>query len=182
MAVTPTKGKLSGVDARLRERMRQTPTALPIYVLGLDSFERGDINDASLVGWHYVVADKAGNAGVDVYVDNKQTRHTFGAVNRGAIVDETVAQLSSAREDARYAEERDYEVRILRVPALYLVALWLKAYQAGHDRFVSVGPALSTLAAGSGHSWSELHQRLRMQAQARIRNDIPAKGQPGRRR
>ncbi len=179
----PRKGKIGGVgvDAHRTKRMLQARPALPIYTLGLDSFTRGSLQDATLVGWHYLVADDMGKAGADVYCDAEQKRHSFGALNQGIIVDHTASELGRIKQDARY-DERDYEMRLLRVPALYVVALWLKAEDTTNDRFVSVGPAVSRLPLGGTYSWTELYQHLHNDAETRILHDMPIKGQPGRRR
>jgi hypothetical protein len=65
----------------------------------------------------------------------------------------------------------EYELRLLRIPALYLMALWLKDRDGSDDLLVPLEPAPAGLEAGRRHRPDELLERLRDQARSRLEFD-----------
>jgi hypothetical protein len=60
-----------------------------------------------------------------------------------------------------------FEVRLLRIAGVYLVALWLKSDGAGEDRLIPLAPAPSELAAGKAYPPAQALDSLRPRAAAR---------------
>jgi hypothetical protein len=53
-------------------------------------------------------------------------------------------------------QQGQYELRALRVPALYLMSLWLKDLQGNEDRFLVLPPVFPPLQALAVYSASDL--------------------------
>jgi hypothetical protein len=73
----------------------------------------------------------------------------------------------------RAAEETpgEYELRLLRVPALYLMALWLKDRDGEDDVLVPLDPAPAELQPNERYSELQLLERLRDRARSRLEFD-----------
>ena len=137
---TPPEGSVSALRAALgtlatrgqldERRLRRTPledinvtAPHPVYVLGLSDLVEPDLKRARPTGWRYLVeADGDVVAAAETAQRDEQT-HAFTQLNHGPFVNGTVTALSEAE---RLAAERDFELRILSVPALYVHALWLQ--------------------------------------------------------
>jgi hypothetical protein len=63
----------------------------------------------------------------------------------------------------------EYDLRLLRVPALYLMALWLKDREGSSDLLVPLDPAPSGLEAGARYDEGDLLDRLKRRARERLR-------------
>ena len=62
----------------------------------------------------------------------------------------------------------EYELRVLRLPALYLMALWLKDRDGDGDLVVPLDPAPTGIEAGHGYSAGELLGELRERARLQL--------------
>lgn len=139
--------RMSESGAASSRELRRTPTERlrltrpqPIYVLGLDNLRAGrGLQAAQLTGWRYLVqADDARTprplalARTTVSPDGA---HQFSSLNYGPFVAGTADAIRAA-EQMRLA---DSDVRVLEVPALYLVALWLDHGQ--ESTLVPIAPA-----------------------------------------
>lgn len=71
-------------------------------------------------------------------------------------------------ENSSETEGGDYDLRMLRVPALYVMTLWLKDRQGSDDIFVPLEPAPPELEAGGRYSWDRLRDQLEEPAQRRL--------------
>jgi hypothetical protein len=70
---------------------------------------------------------------------------------------EAVGSVESSSEVA----DGEYDLRMLRVPGIYLMALWLKDRQGQDDIFVPLSPAPAGLEAGARYSWDDLQAQLK---------------------
>jgi hypothetical protein len=144
----------------------------PVYVLGLDSLTHGrGLADASLIGWRYII-DKGTGAAVaaEVGYDRGTAQHAFSSLNQGSFVDDTPVQVSAAQRAPEIAAG-DYELRLLRIPALNLVALWLKDRSGAQDRLVPLAPAQPPLSAGQIYPVPEVERLLAPHAAERLSFD-----------
>jgi hypothetical protein len=64
--------------------------------------------------------------------------------------------------------EGDYELRVLRLPALYFMGLWLKDESGDDDLVVPLDPAPAGIEAGRGYDEKELLGALRERARSRV--------------
>jgi hypothetical protein len=97
-----------------------------VYFVGLDDVAQGRMLSAARpTSWRYILL-KGDNAyaAAEVTIDEDGKVGDFSYVDRGPFAENIVAAVELA-EITETARGGDYELRLLSVPALYLVALWL---------------------------------------------------------
>jgi hypothetical protein len=143
----------------------------PVYELGLEDLAAGKgLEAARLVAWRYLlVADDRITEAAELYPVGRG-RPQFGAVTTGfAAGAEHALTLMEQLPEAR---EGDYEVRALRVPALYVMAFWLKAKQGGEDRLIVLPPAFPPVQALRPYTAKEFLGLLRPLAEEKLRLEL----------
>lgn len=134
-----TRGSFS--DRGLREaRPEQISATIPhaVFNLTLEDARNGDVNAARPTGWRYLLAVG------DQVLASAETRsdgdsHAFSHVNAGPFVSGTVDGVAVAERVAA-SDDRQLELRVLSVPALYLMSVWLQPPD-GDGVFVPIAPA-----------------------------------------
>jgi hypothetical protein len=107
----------------------------------------GALRDAPMTAWRYLVEDDgAAVASAEVGVDEKGNVRGFDHVNEGPFVAATAAAQKAAATLPQVRDGR-MEPRILRIPALYVMALWLKDLDGDSDVLVPMAPAPPYLEA-----------------------------------
>jgi hypothetical protein len=132
----------------------------PVFEIPLDRLAREDrpLEAAEPVGWRALLEeDKRVVAAVELPA--AEAGRASALVNRGPFVESTVAALTAAEGHDRVASEK-FELRLLRVNALYLVALWLHAAEKGSGLFIPLEPAPAPLEAGRVYEGSEFEAAL----------------------
>lgn len=145
----------------------------PVYELGLEDLAANKgLEAARLVAWRYllvandevrqaaeILASPAGGSRFGMLTTG------FAAAAESAFV--LVEQLPELRQGT-------YEIRALRVPALYVIALWLKDMQGEQDRFIVLPPAFAPLHPLRAYTAAELLRVLQEQAvkKAPIEQDV----------
>jgi hypothetical protein len=134
----------------------------PVYELGLNDLASGQgLETARLVAWRYLL------------VDNNQVRQAaevieapggsrFGMLTTGFVAGADAA--FSVAERLPEVQQRAYEIRALRVPALSVMALWLKDSQGQQDRFIVLPRAFAPLQPLQPYEASDLLAILQRQA------------------
>jgi hypothetical protein len=120
-----------------------------VFLLGLDDLRAGaDLSKARLVGWRYLVqeGDKV-IATAESALAGQGDRQVFSSFNEGPFVASTAAALSTAKADPRLSKGT-YEQRLLHVPALYVMALWLHGPSGADDLLVPLAPAPRDVPTG----------------------------------
>jgi hypothetical protein len=99
--------------------------------------------------WRCLIADRGGAlAAAEVDLDGAGRVEGVVHLNHGPFVAGTAEAVRAAEADPRVAAH-GFELRLLRVAAIHLVALWLRAETApGDDLLVPVAPAPRWLTAG----------------------------------
>jgi len=165
-AISP-RGAFAGLSAaRLH-----TSVPHPVYLLKLEDLAKGEsVSSARRVGTRFLlVQDGKPVAAAELpepAVASAAARASQGnspaQLNRGPFVQGTHAAIEHA-ETLHEVRSNDYELRLLRVPALYLEALWLHSPQ-GADILIPVEPAPPELVAGQSYNPTELVGALRSRA------------------
>lgn len=107
------------------------------YTLTLADLAGGDCLDKAVTGtWHYLVFLN-GVAAADAQLTSSGGETAFSSLNYGQMASATVDALGMA-ENAACLHGKDYELRVLSVSALHLVALWLHAED--EDVFIPIAP------------------------------------------
>jgi hypothetical protein len=115
----------------------------PVYLLLLPDILAGrGLAAARLVSWRYLLMQGSeAVASAEVNTDSSQERHSFASVHHGydnrAILD-AVAQL----EVSPVSAAGDFELRLLRIPALMTVAVWFYG-ASGIGLLMAIPPANS---------------------------------------
>ena len=133
----------------------------PVYLLGLDDLRAGaSLARARLVGWRYLVQE-----GDNVIASAESTlaargeTHTFAHFTEGPFVASSAAALSLAKSDPRIAQGT-YEQRLLHVPALYVMALWLHEPNGKNDLMIPLAPTPPGIPSGRTVPAAELLGQL----------------------
>lgn len=162
-------------------------TAAPheVFVMRLDDIvdDRGIQASAQSVGWRVLVVDgQAAVAAVEFDASAAgagggavPTATEFKAFNVGRFVQGTVEGIERA-EAAAQVKANDYEVRLLEVPAIYLVVLWL--HRPDDDWFVPLKPAPNNLATDRLYSEQELLSEIQPLAQRKQHEDNSPRSRP----
>jgi len=100
------------------------------------------------MGWRYIASSGKTKISVDMGYDAKDQRHFFHSLNENPFVAETVSRIALARKN-RNVHAGSYELRVLEIPALYIVAIWLKDEKGSNDILVPLEPTHPALKAGS---------------------------------
>lgn len=154
--------RVSDSGAASSRELRRTPTEKlrlthpqPVYVLGLDDLrERRDLRAARHTGWRYLV--EAGEARTPRSLALAQTivsadgAHQFASLNYGPFVAGTADAIRAAEQ----MTIPDSDMRVLDVPALYLVALWLDHGQ--ESTLIPVAPTPPNIEANHAYASREL--------------------------
>ncbi|HYP48092.1 MAG TPA: hypothetical protein VEQ61_05595 [Thermoleophilaceae bacterium] len=145
-----------------------------VYSLGLEELAEGaSIDSAQPVGRRFMVMD--GDRPVaSAEVAGRQDGSGFQA-NEGPFVAATARAIEQAEEDPELADG-DYELRVLRIPALYLMALWLKDENGDGDLVIPLDPAPTPLESGRRYRPEEVLAELQTVARERLSFDDARNG------
>lgn len=123
----------------------------PMYNLGLSDIKgRAALAKAKLTAWRYLVLDgEAVVATAEAVQSTARAKPVFSHTNEGPFVASAGAAIAAA-EGFPEVKKGAYEVAFLRVPALYVMALWLRGAEGGGspDLLVPLDPAPAGLEAG----------------------------------
>lgn len=140
---------------------------------------------AKAAGWRYLVGQPAGIASggstppsAEVAdVAEKNGLHTFSNSQTGRLVDATRKVMDEAARLPQVSAG-SYEPRLLRIPSLYLDALWLKNLGAGEDLVVPIASKSSDLVAGQTYTGDSFINLVRELAQKPSFDNRPRPAQP----
>jgi hypothetical protein len=177
-SVEAVRSRLSGLAGRTAFPERALGRADPgrvaltmphdVYDLGLDRLAAGaTLADATVVGRRFLVLDgDAPIASAELAGEGAEFQAT-----EGPFVAATASAIAEAERDPELAKA-DYEVRLLRIPALYFVGLWLKREGGGGDDVViPLEPAPAGFDAGRRYAPAELLPLLAERARVRLAFD-----------
>ncbi|HWM54319.1 MAG TPA: hypothetical protein VNO20_02880 [Solirubrobacterales bacterium] len=162
-AVQPDLALLAGAAA---ERNLQTAAAHDVYNLPLTALAGSSGPEAATsVGVRCLIT--SGDKPIAT-VELPEPNGNEGAItSHGPFTQGTVDAIRAA-EDSSDVAEGDFELRLLRIPALYLMTLWLKDEDDDRDLFVPLEPAPPHVSPGRTYTWQELSECLRPLAQERL--------------
>jgi hypothetical protein len=137
-----------------------------VYFTSLsDAANERVLSRAVLTGWRYILHDgERALAAIEIGYGAQGEELEFSHVNDGPFVQATV-------EGVRLAEERlrdthtNYELRLLNLPSLYVVSLWL---YAEHSLLLPLPPTNRMLIANKFYEEDEFAQVIREAALERL--------------
>ena len=151
--------------------------AYPIFTGTLPAFVEGNgLETATLSAWRQLLSlQQTPIATMDVSVGKEGTSYRFSNLNHGPFVEGIARSLALAERSPR-VETGDYDPRLLHVPALYLVALWLRGIETAEDILIPVAPAPDPLMPNQEYSAQEFAQAVAEIARARLAQTDDTKG------
>lgn len=175
----------SAVPPDERERTQfSLGDAYPVYRGSLRAFAEGKgLDTAALGAWRQLISvEQAPIAMMEVSMGKDGNSFRFSSINHGPFVEATARALTIAEHSSRI-QEGAFELRLLQVPALYLLAIWLKNTEdsretlvAVEDTLVPVAPAPDNLIANREYLGREFEQALQEVARTRLAQSDETKG------
>jgi hypothetical protein len=135
-----------------------------VYSLGVDELAKGrGLAETTQVAKEFLVME-----GPSAIASVEQDP-AGGSVSstEGPFVAATAQAIRQAEEDPELADG-DYELRALRVPGLYLMAVWLKDLEGDGDVVIPLEPAPAPLEAGRSYRLPELERELASMSRERL--------------
>jgi hypothetical protein len=151
----------------------------PVYALGLDALVGGQgLAGAELTGWRYLL--QRGDsviASAEVHVGESGAEVSRLEVNEGPFVRATEAAVTQA-EQLPELEGGTYELRLLRIPGAYVIAVWLAGEGGGEDLLIPMGDTPSEVESGRPYKPDELFGALAEPARRQLEFDSSPGQQP----
>jgi hypothetical protein len=164
-----TRGRVRARSLReIGDGGRRLASPHAVFNLGLaDLAKPGTLANAPMTAWRYLVEEAgAAVASAEVGVDAKGAVRGLDHVNEGPFVKATAPAQKAAAKLPQIRDGR-VEARIVRIPALYVMALWLKDLEGDDDVIVPMAPAPPYLEANRPYTEQEFLRALSGPAKAR---------------
>lgn len=152
-------GTLDVVDFAAPHRM---------YFVGLEDVANGNVlSNAKLIGWRYIlIRGDAPFAAAELGVDDSGGGLEFSQLNRGPFVGSTIEGVGLA-ENLDAVRNNNYEPRLLKIPSLYIIALWLYG-QNSEDIIIPLPPTRPELKAYDSYTEEAFTTAIREAANRRL--------------
>jgi hypothetical protein len=144
-------------------------TAAPhqVYFVGLRDLAAGRLLAAAhLKGWRYIIFEGEQPLAVAELSGGGEAL-SFSNINRGPFVASTIEGVSRA-EGLDEVRTEDFELRLLDLPGLYVVALWL---HGARDLIIPLPPTRQGLEPFAVYEEAAVIERLRGPAERRLSSD-----------
>ncbi|TDC59825.1 hypothetical protein E1258_16685 [Micromonospora sp. KC207] len=144
----------------------------PVHHVGLDAVAaRRPLTEAPTTGWRFLVTtESTAVASSEVATDANGQPERFEQVNEGPYVQSTAWTLRDLA-GAPEVQTDTYEPHLLKIPGIYVVALWLRQLDGDGNLFVPLAPAPDFLEAGRVYREDDLLDRLAEPARQRLEFD-----------
>ena len=148
-----------------------------VYNIGLrDLLSDKPLTAAPFTAWRFIVnAGAPESAAAETLQDPEQGIPTFASVNSGPFVAGTVAALKTLATDPAFTKG-NWEGRMIRVPALYVMAIWAHEKKTNADLIRPTAPVPPYLDANKTYTWPEFKAALHDPAKQKLANDDNTKG------
>ncbi|MGH7439784.1 MAG: hypothetical protein ACRENE_29180 [Polyangiaceae bacterium] len=127
----------------------------PVYDVPSESILSGNgFDEARIVAWRYLLTRGPKVVGAaEVSGGTKRMAKAFAGVHRGPFAEATASILEEIESSPEFSAG-EHELRMVRIPAFYVMALWLHAHGAD-DLVVPLPPAPAYLHAGERYEVSK---------------------------
>lgn len=162
-------GGLSQEDIQLKE----VHTTLPhqVFSLSLEDTLARNLENAKPVSWRYFLAhgnEIFASAEIEETVKKKKRALRFSHFNDGPFVEHSKTGIRFA-EELKDVEESEFDLRLLRIPALNVVALWL--HRDAQNLLISIEPNHKSLRPFQKYTPSKFFEELESAARNRLKFD-----------
>ena len=131
-----------------------------VYTILPEDIENGDdLANAKQVGWRVFHLDDHETV-IEGYCNENDESHEFGGFNQGPFVQGTRDVISLAEKLEETAND-DFEVAMIRLPWIYVMALWLKHADPFNDIIIPFGPLHSEFTAGQRYTQQQFVATLK---------------------
>jgi hypothetical protein len=139
------------MTARTANPAAKPDLSLPWFVLNLSDGPKG-LTAPRQVGWRHLLStgDPGGFALSDTTIRDS-SQHVFAGLGESPFASDLEGRLAALRRDPTVSAG-SYEAALLQVPAVYVMAIWLRDTAHHNDLVVPVAPAPPPLAAGRQYS------------------------------
>jgi hypothetical protein len=128
----------------------------PVYNLSLADIVAGkNLSAATLVSWRYLLTDATSSAMAEVASTGANQPDGITMINTGPFVASLVSAVDAAEKNPAF-NAGAYEIAVLSIPALYVMALWLRSSTPGGGTVIPLAPAPSQLTAGQSYTEAAL--------------------------
>jgi hypothetical protein len=163
--------------AEMRLESLSHSEAHPVYFVPLDALAEGNLLQAAKqTSWRYLlVQDNAAVAEAELSAGSRSAKGAkarsldFVSLTHGPFAEATVDALAAAERLPKVARE-DYELRVLKIPAVYFVSLWL--HGANDDILVPMGDPPGGLKRNEPYSEAQVIAALRPSVEQAQRFDV----------
>jgi hypothetical protein len=145
----------------------------PVYDVPVgDIAARKGLGRAQVTGWRYLLTSGSKVVGAAEVTGGRggAPAEAFAGLNQGPFAAGTAAAIEKVERAKQFATG-DYELRVLRVPGLYLMALWLHGAK-DDDWIIPIAPAPPGLEAEHFYSASDFTARM-AGAASKVRAQAP---------
>ena len=141
----------------------------PVYIAGLrDMAASGGLRHARKVGWRYLT--KSGGAcAFEVGDDPDGGGLQLTEIDDGPFIDDLYRVLENKRL-AQRTSDTDLSLSVLRINAMNICAVWLRAESGGADIIIPLQPAPDYLKPGHSYSVEEFQEALQPQAKCNLKS------------
>jgi len=144
-----------------------------VYNMRLDDLAAGKgLETAAPTGWAHITG-APGTVGLLAEV--KYDTQEFSQLNQGPFAS-GIADSIATVESEPTVQAGDYELNVLRIPGIYVIALWLKDAQGISDAIVPVPPVPPEFEAGRFYTAAQFTEIARGMAQRRLAFDNSPRG------
>lgn len=144
--------KRAGRKRAVRSRSEEDEDALLSHAVyhacAAELLDDKGLDKAQLVAWrHFHYHPGEGYVAHEIRIGEQPGEHFFNAAHTGATIAE-IRALALKAESLRELEKDNYELALLRLPALKIMAVWLRATLRKNDYFIPLSPCFHGLLAG----------------------------------
>jgi integrase len=141
----------------------------PVYIAGLRDLAAADgLRQAEVAGWRYL-AQSGDPCAIEVDDTPEWDGQQLTEIDKGPFVD-GLCRLLADQELARQTEADDLNLSVLRINALGIFAVWLRADDSQKDRIIPLQPAPDYLQPGQTYSVQEFQDALLPQAKRNLKS------------
>ena len=138
-----------------------------VFTLGLKDLTAGrGLQAAQQAGWRFLIQDgEKVVAAAETSVTGPGGEHAFAGFNEGPFVESSADAIRSAQALPQ-VEQGKFELRLLRIPALYFTAVWVHDPAGTGDLLVPAAPAPDGIVPGRAVPAATLLGELAAKAEA----------------
>ena len=126
--------------------------AIRVFHITLDEIiSENGFSNAELVSWRYIHMDSKGPCAIEIQVGADQKENRLLEVDRGQMIAD-YKSLLAVWNAIKELEKEDFEIAYLRIFALKIGTLWLRATERKNDFFIPIPPHFHGLVSGKLYS------------------------------